>query len=136
MRKLFSILFVSAIMLSTSPRLFASCEDHIPRSLFCPDVGINLIGTGYNPATENWGWYMGAKTILLHPTKSVGIGGVGFGIVFDQSSSVNRGPVPVLTFVPLEVSGFSVELSLNRVKSRDDDDVIKYSRLILFAWNW
>jgi|SRR3989344_2124722 len=104
---------------------------------FCePKVGVNLFGAAYNPATENWGWYVGAKVLPFHPTRSVWLGGVGFGIAFDQSKSRNRGPVFALTFVPLEIGSFSLEVSLNRIESRNDHGGLTKSRLVILAWNW
>ena len=111
-------------------------DEHLWHGFFEPGIGLNLLGTAYNPATENWGWHLGTKVLFLHPTRSVWLGGIGFGIAFDQSASINRGPVFTATFVPLEIDGFSLEVSLNRVKSRDNYGNLTKSRLVVLAWNW
>lgn len=129
---------LTALILLFSSNSFAQegSDYHSKHGFLEPKVRINLLGGAYNPTTENWGWYMGTKVLLFHPTRSVWMGGVGFGIAFDQSKSSNRGPVFVATFVPLEIGRFSVEASLNRIESIDNHGSLTKSRLVILAWNW
>lgn len=137
MRKRFVAILAAFIIFSSSSSFaHESSDDHPQHGFFEPSVGFNLIGGAYNPITENWGWHIGSKVMLFHPTRSVWLGGVGFGIAFDQSKSKNRGPVIAITFVPIEIGNISLEVSLNRVESIDNNSSLTKSRLIILALNF
>ncbi len=42
----------------------------------------------------------------------------------------------IIKLIKFQISAFSVEVSLNRVKTRNNDGVVEHSRLIVLAWNW
>lgn len=108
---------------------------HSKHSFFEPRTSINLIGASYNQVTEEWSWYMGIKTVFFHPARHVWMGGIGFGVAFDQAE--HGGDWAGLTFVPLQLGAFSMDVSVKRVWEHDiRTDERRRNHLVMLAWNW
>ena len=136
MKTLVTALFIFVVLTFFPQSAMAQgCSgSHGTHGIFCPQSGVNLLGASYNPVSENWNWYMGAKTVFFHPARYVWVGGVGLGVVFNQSE---RGRyIPVFTFVPLEIGGLAIETSIGRVWATSPAGERKKTRLIMLSWNW
>ena len=107
-------------------------SNHESHQVFYPASSFNLFGGVYNTATEQWHWYIGAKTLFIHPVKYVWVGGVGFGVAFAQEG---RGSTPVLTFVPIKIGSLALEISPYKVETRDRYYVYR-GQLAMISWNW
>lgn len=123
------------MMFFSSQAMAQNCSGlHDNHRLLCPDSSWNLFGASYNPVAEDWGWYVGAKTVFFHPARYVWVGGIGLGIAFSQSE--NNKHVPVFTFVPVKIGSLAIETSLNKVSAVSPPGERKRTRLVMLTWNW
>lgn len=107
---------------------------HSEHGFFEPVTSINLLGAVYNQVSEDWDWYLGIKTVFFHPARHVWVGGVGFGIAFNQAE--NRGNWTGLTLVPVRLGDLSLEVSAKKVWAQSPTKERRRERLIMLAWNW
>lgn len=108
---------------------------HSEHGFFEPRTSVNLVGMVYNQVTEEWSWYMGVKTVFFHPVRHVWMGGIGFGVAFNQAE--HGGNWTGLTFVPLQLGDLSLDVSVKKVWARDPrTDERHKEHLVMLAWNW
>ena len=129
------IAFAIVILSAVSGYTQDSDKNHESHAVFYPASSFNLFGGVYNTTTDQWHWYVGAKTMFIHPAKYVWVGGVGFGVAFAQEG---RGSTPVLTLVPIKIGALALEFSPYKIETVDPYYYYKYNkgRLMMISWNW
>lgn len=133
----FSVALCFVVMFATIGYAQDKDSNHDSHPVFYPASSFNLFGGVYNTATDKWRWYVGAKTLFIHPVKYVWLGGVGFGVAFAQEG---MGSTPVFTLVPIKVGALALEISPYKIETVEIRGPYYYiyekGRLVMVSWNW